>query len=264
MEFFEEKVIWITGASSGIGAELARQLAPLKTRLILTARNEKALQKIAETCDNLGADCQLLLADLSKPETIETLCQKAIQAFGQIDILINNAGVTQRALTHETSIEIGRQIMELDYFAPIALTKYLLPHFKKNGGGQLVAISSMTGLMGFPQRSAYAAAKHAMKGFFETLQTERSIPNLSTTIAYPGRIHTPISYSAITKDGSAFGNMDEGQLYGIPVVDCAAKIIKGIQKKKPRIIIARAERILWWIWFYWLSLYLNIAHRKGS
>lgn len=264
MNSFEGRVVWITGASSGIGAELARQLAPLKTRLILTARNEEALQKLAETCRQLGAECQVFPADLLKSETLETLCGRAVRVFGHINIIIHNAGVTQRSLAEETVVEVDRKIMELDYFAPLAITKYLLPHFRKNGGGQIVAICSMAGLMGFPKRSAYAAAKHAMKGFFETLQTETSFAGLSTTIVFPGRIHTPISYSAITADGSSYGKMDEGQLYGIPVAACAVKILKGIQKKRLRIIIAREERILWWIWFLWPALYRIIARSKGG
>lgn len=263
MEHFAGSVIWITGASSGIGAELARQLSPLKTRLILTARNEKALQQIAQSCRELGSECYVLPADLLKSETLETLCQQAINVFGEINILINNAGVTQRSLAEETGIQVDRQIMELDFFAPIAITKALIPHFRETGNGQVIAICSMAGLMGFPKRSAYAAAKHAMKGFFETLQTEQTFAGLSTTIVFPGRIHTPISYSAITKDGTAFGKMDDGQLNGIPVAACAAKIIKGIQKKKLRVIIARGERILWWIWFLWPAIYLKIARKKG-
>lgn len=258
------KVVWITGASSGIGAALAKQLAPLKPSLILTARNESALTELAKVCENLGAKCTVLPADLLQSHLVEALCQQAIDAFGHIDVLINNAGVTQRALVEETKIEIDRQIMELNYFAPLAISKNLLPHFREKGNGQIVAISSMAGLMGFPKRSAYAAAKHAMKGFFETLQTEKNFPGLAITIVYPGRINTPISYAAITKDGSAFGKMDEGQLQGIPVAVCAGKIIKGFQQKRQRIIIARGERILWWIWFFWPRLYQKIANQKGS
>lgn len=259
MNFFKDKVIWITGASSGIGAEMALQFASPGTFLILTARNAEALATVQQQCIKLGAGCVVITADLGIEKSLPGIVGQALKAFGRIDILVNNAGVSQRAFAEETDLAIDRQIMELNYFAPVALTKLLLHQFKTQGSGHIVAISSMAGLMGFPKRSAYAASKHAIKGFFETLQTEDLSPGIHITLVYPGRISTSISYTAITGNGTPYGKMDDGQLNGIPVARCAATIIRAIKKKKRRVIIARGERLLWWFWFFLPRLYLQIA-----
>ena len=264
MSFFTNKVVWITGASSGIGAELAQQLAQAGARLILTARNEAALAVVRGGCLKCSPDCTVLSADLSHPDVAENLHREAIAIYGKIDILINNAGVTQRSMAQDTPIVIDRQIMELDFFIPVMLSKNLLSHFKAQGGGQIVVISSMAGLMGFPQRSAYAAAKHALMGFFETMQVEHTIPGFFITIVSPGRIKTPISLSAITATGAPHGLMDQGQENGIPVAVCARKILRATAHRRKHIIIARGERILWWIKWFCPPLYYRIARNAGA
>ncbi len=261
--YFKDKIIWITGASSGIGAELAKQLAILEAKLILTARNESALLTVQKNCLQYTACCTILPADVCSADTIEVLVQHAIAAYGNIDIVIHSAGITQRSLAINTDMSVYRQLMEVNFFAPAAITKYLLPHFKEKNSGHIVVIGSMAGLMGFPMRTGYAAAKHAVKGFFETLQVEHTIPGLYITIVSPGRIKTPISLSALTANGSPHNKMDAGQLNGIPVVVCAQKIMKGIEQKRKHIIIARGERILYWLWWYCPPLYYRIARKKG-
>lgn len=258
---FSGKVVWITGASSGIGEELAKQLAGEDARLILTARNEAAMQAIAAA--HPSAQVTLLPVDLTDPSTIGSLVQRAIQIFGHIDAVVHCAGVSQRSSAEKTGMEIYRRLMEINYFAPVAITQALLPHFRAGGGGQIVAISSMAGLMGFPLRTGYAAAKHALKGYFETLQTEHDIPSLRITLVYPGRIRTPISLHALTGSGIAHGQMDEGQLRGIPVEVCATKIVAAMKAGKQRVVIARGERVLWWLWFLFPKLYCRIARKKG-
>ena len=260
---FKDKVVWITGASSGIGAELALQLAAQKAKLILTARNEQALINVQEKCLQQTSFCKIVLADLSKQNDIDILVTKAIEQFGKIDIVFLNAGVTQRSLASETENHVYRSLMEINFFAPIAITQKLFSQFKKQGSGHFVAISSMAGLMGFPYRSGYAAAKHALKGYFETLQTENNIPRVNYTIVSPGRINTPISTSALTKDGSPHLKNDIGQLNGISVVQCVAKILKAVENNKKHIIIARGEYWLWIIKWFSPSLFYKIAHQKG-
>ena len=258
---FRGKVVWITGASSGIGLELAKQLAAQGAHLILTARNEAAMQdvKAAHSSDQVA----LLPADLTDASTLENLVQHAIQVFGHIDTVIHSAGISQRSFAEETEIEVYRLLMELNFFAPIAITQALLLHFRQQGGGHIVAISSMAGLLGFPLRTGYAASKHALKGYFETLQTEHDIPGLHVSLVYPGRIRTPISLHALTGSGAAHGKMDKGQLEGIPVERCAAKIIRGMERKEKRVVVALGERVLWWLWFLLPALYYKIARRKG-
>ncbi len=259
---FENKAVWITGASSGIGAELAKQLARMNAKLILTARNEEALHQIKEACKD--AVCSVLIGDMLQPETFADLVSKAIQLYGRIDIAIFCAGQSQRSYATDTEMHVYRQLIELNFFAPVALTKFLLPHFAQKGSGHLVVISSVAGLMGFPLRTGYAASKHALKGFYETLQTEHQLPNFYVTIISPGRINTPISVNAITGKGEKHGMMDEGQLHGIPVGVCAEKIIGAIHKRRRHLIIARSEKILWWLWWFARPLYYKIARARGG
>jgi short-subunit dehydrogenase len=260
---FKDKVVWITGASSGIGAELARQLALQKARLILTSRNEAALEKIKAYCLHHTPECFVLPADMLQSSNLEQLTTRAIAVYGYIDTVMFSAGASQRSYAKETGMDVYRYLMELNFFAPVAITRQLLPHFTQRGSGTLVAISSMAGLMGFPLRTGYAAAKHALKGFFETLQTENNSTGLHITLISPGRINTPISINAVSGNGTRHGKMDEGQMKGIPVERCAEKILKAVAQKKKHLIIARSEKFLWWIWWFYRPLYYTIARKKG-
>lgn len=247
---FTDKVVWITGASSGIGEALAVQLAQKKAKLILTARREAQLEALAV---RLGTGVKVLPADLYKAD-ISVLTRRALAAFGNIDIVIHAAGVGQRSLAVETPLAVYRQLMEINFFVPVAITGYLLPVCKAH----MVVIGSMSGLMGFPGRTGYAASKHALKGYFETLQVEQDVP---VTIVSPGRVQTNLSLSAITAGGKAHGVMDEAQLKGIPVGECAARILEGVAKGKKHVIIARKEKYLYWLHWWWPSLYYRIAKK---
>ncbi|MBC9930972.1 SDR family oxidoreductase [Chitinophaga qingshengii] len=260
---YQDQVIFITGASSGIGRQLALLLAQEKARLILAARQQETLQAIQQECLQYTPFCEILTMDITVPRQVEEGAQKAWQCYGRIDVLINNAGVTQRSKLIDTQVSAIRQLMEVNFFGPMMLTKALLPYFQQQQHGQIVVISSMAGLMGYPWRSGYNAAKHALQGYFETLQTEQPIPQLYTTIVCPGRIHTPITYAAITADGSPFGKMDPGQAHGIPVEKCARRIITAMRKRKKQVLIAREERILLWFKRFFPPLFYFIA-RKGN
>lgn len=257
----KDKVVWIIGASSGIGKALAIQYAALGARLILTSRDEKALCEMCDMHEGGVAYSRALAADITRDDA-GSLSQKALKIFGKIDVVIFSAGRSQRSLFSETSMEVYRMLMELNFFAPVAITKALLPHFQEKGG-HIVAISSMAGLMGFPLRSGYAASKHALQGFFETLQTEHVIPELYITIVSPGRVNTPISMNAITGNGEDYGKMDKGQMQGIPAEECAKRIISAVESKRKQVLITRKERILWWLWWFARPLYYKIA-RKSS
>ncbi|MBA3829339.1 MAG: SDR family oxidoreductase [Taibaiella sp.] len=260
---FKDKIIWITGASSGIGAELARKLAKQGAKLILTGRNTITLEQVKLECTADTGHINILQADLSKENELVPLADKAVNIYGVIDIAIHTAGVSQRSLAINTSVSIDRRLMEINFFAPVTITKALMPQFLKQGHGHVVAVSSMAGLMGFPMRTGYSAAKHAVMGFFETLQVEHTIPGFYITIVSPGRINTPISLSALNAAGEAYNVMDKGQLNGIPVDECAEKILKSIRGKKRHVIIARGERILWLLRLLIPPLYYKIARSKG-
>lgn len=260
---FTDKVILITGASSGIGHELALLLAKEKARLILAARNQAALEAVRNQCLLYTPHCEILLMDVTDETQVKEGAERAIQYYGKIDVLVNNAGVTQRSKLIDTSVAAVRQLMEVNFFGAVMLTQALLPHFREQGGGQIIVISSMAGLMGYPWRSGYNASKHALQGYFETLQTEQPIPRLYTTLVCPGRIHTPITYSAITADGTPFGKMDPHQAKGLSVAFCARHILKAMHKRKKVVLIAREERILLWFKRYFPPLFYVIA-RKGN
>lgn len=247
---FTGKVVWITGASSGIGEALAVLLAEKKAKLILTARREAQLETLAARLDT---NVIVLAADLYDAD-LSALTGYALAAFGNIDIVIHAAGVGQRSLAVETPLEVYRQLMEINFFVPVAITGYLLPVCKAH----MVVIGSMSGLMGFPGRTGYAASKHALKGYFETLQVEQDVP---VTIVSPGRVQTGLSLSAITASGKAHGVMDEAQLKGIPVSACAARILDGVAKRKKHVIIARKEKYLYWLHWWWPALYHKIAKK---
>jgi short-subunit dehydrogenase len=263
MPQLHSKIIWITGASSGIGKELAMQLASQRNRLVLSARNVEALKEISLQCESRGSETLVLPLDLENSAAFAPAVEEVIKRFGGIDILINNGGISQRSLAAETPIEIDRKMMEINYFGTVGLTKTVLPVMLRQKRGQIAVISSLSGKFGWAQRSAYAAAKHALQGFFETLHIEMQSHGIDVNIVCPGRVNTPISLSALTKDGTAHGVKDAGQEKGIPVEVCVRKIIQGLEAHKPEIIIARSERVVYLIhsiskkWFYWLAAKVN-------
>lgn len=247
---FTDKIVWITGASSGIGEALAVLLAKKKAKLILTARRRDSLETLAAT---LHTAVKILTADLYEADFAK-LTAEALAAFGNIDMVIHAAGIGQRSLAAATPLKVYRQLMELNFFAPVAITGCLLPVCKAH----MVVIGSMSGLMGFPGRTGYAASKHALKGYFETLQVEQDVP---VTIVSPGRVQTNLSLSAITASGEAHGVMDEAQVKGIPVMECATRILKGVAKQKKHVIIARKEKYLYWLHWWWPKAYYRVAKK---
>ena len=259
---FENKVVWIIGASSGIGAALAKQFARQKALLIITARNADKLQLLANELTQL-TDCAVLPADIARRDTLHIIVEESLQKFGHLDIVIHSAGIGQRSLAADTSLTVYDQLMDINFFAPLTITQYLLPHFKQRSKGHVVAVSSMSGLMGFPGRSGYVASKHALKGYFETLQVEHDIPDFHITIVSPGRINTPLPLSALTADGQPYNKMDHAQLNGIPVEVCAEKICSAIIRKKKHIFIARKERYLYWLRILFPAAYYHIARKAG-
>lgn len=205
----DKKTIWITGASSGIGEASAYQFAKDKTNLILTATNLEKLNIVKEKCISLGAQCKILQYDLSDLENIDKLTNDAISAFGTIDTAFLNAGISQRSKTLDTSFKVDEKIMTINFFAPVKITKQLLPKMIENGGGTIAVTSSISGKFGFPLRSAYSSSKFAVYGFFETVHAEYYDDNIRVVMVCPGRIKTNISYNALEADGSKHAKMDE-------------------------------------------------------
>lgn len=242
--YFYGKNIWITGASSGIGEALAYECAKHNARLILSARRKEELERVAAKCKSLGSDTDIHLLDLSIPSMIDEVADKVLQQYGYVDILINNGGISQRSFAIETPMEVDRKIMQIDFFSGVALTKKVLPSMDQRKSGHIVVISSIMGNFGFPLRSAYAAAKHAIHGFYESVWAEQNKNGINVTIACPGRIRTNISYHALTKTGDPHGVMDHGLNEGLSAEHCAKKIMKGIRKKKINVYVAGKEMLM--------------------
>ena len=181
---FNNKVVWITGASSGIGKALAIALSQYNCKLILSSRRQEELEKVKQQCDN-PENVAVLTLDLANPETMPTIVEKAISTFGTIDILVNNGGISQRSPIIKTTIDVDRKLMEIDYLGTVALSKALLPHFVANKTGHYVVVSSVMGKFSSAYRSAYCGAKHALHGFFDALRLEHCKDGVKVTMICP-------------------------------------------------------------------------------
>lgn len=236
----ENKVIWITGASSGIGEALAYKYVQSKAKVILSARNWQALEKVKTQCA-YPENVAILPLDLEQHGSLENKVKDAQLLFGKIDILINNGGVSQRSLALETTLEAEQKVMNIDFWGTVILTKAVLPLMIQNGGGQIVCVSSLVGKFGTKYRSTYSAAKHAIHGYFDSLRSEVYDKNIFITIVCPGFIKTNVSINAITADGSKQGTMDEAQGAGMNVNIFANKMYKAIQSRKEEVYIGGSE-----------------------
>ncbi|MDB4922764.1 SDR family oxidoreductase [Mucilaginibacter sp.] len=246
--YFNNKVIWITGASSGIGEALAYAMSASGAKLILSSRRLPELERVKQGC-KVPEQVQLLPLDLSYADLLEGMVAEAIKCFGGIDIMVHNGGVTQRSLVIETEIEVHRRLMELDYFSYVVLTRALLPHFIARKAGHFVITSSVMGKIGTPMRSAYAAAKHALHGFFDCLRAEVAANNIKVTILTPGYIRTNISLYAVTNNAYGLGKPSENIENGLPADRAAKQIMKAIKRGsfEPYIGKFSGERIALWL-----------------
>lgn len=246
--FFNQKVVWITGASSGIGEALAYAFSESGALIIISSRQEEDLNRVKQNCQAPPQNIFLLPLDLNDTEGIELKVQSALSRWGRIDYLIHNAGIACRALVKDTEMKIFRLIMETNYFGPVALTRAILPAMIQAGKGHIVAVSSLSGKYGLPKLSAYSASKHALHGFFDSLRTELIDTGISITIVIPGLINTQIIQRAVDGQGQVAGKNLEVNERGMPPVQCARKIIRAIQKGKQEAVIGGLET--------W-SIYLN-------
>ena len=221
------------------------------------------MTKIKSTLKN--SDKHLVLPlDLEKTETFELALKLILNTFGRLDMLFNNGGVSQRAEAHETSLEVDRKIMEVNYFGNIALTKTVLPHFQKNKVGHIIITSSIAGKFGFYLRSAYSAAKHALHGYYESLALENIKNNISITILCPGKINTPISTNALRGDGMKHNIMDHNQETGMPVEECVRQILQAVSKKKREVLIGNKEILAVYIKRFFPNLFWKIIQKQKA
>ena len=247
---FTNRVIWITGASSGIGEALAVRFARDNARVVLSARRQPELERVKQRCIGEGAAESNLLVlplDVTELEALPGKVSQVLERFNQIDMLINNAGLSQRSLCKGTELSVYQKLLDVDVMGQIALTKAVLPHMLERRSGHLAVTASVAGKVGAPMRTGYCAAKHAVMGFFDALRAEVEDDGVLVSTITPGFIRTDISRNALSADGSAFGKEDDDIAGGMDVSECAEIIVQGLEKGKREIPVGKGKEMaaLW-------------------
>lgn len=258
---FSKKIVWITGASSGIGEALVYELVKQGAIVIASSENEQKLLQVKESCGEHSNSCYIEVFDMEKQNNYPQLVENVVKQHGKIDMLFHVAGVSQRSLDQDMSVGTIRKIMEINFFGAVALNKAVLPVMKSQGNGHIAVTSSIVGKFGFPLRSAYSASKHALHGYFETLQAELHNININITIVIPGRVNTAMSDNALTGDGKRWGKKDPGQSAGLSPEKTAKKILISVKKKKKEVLIGGKELIMVYLKRYCPPLFWKIVNR---
>jgi len=238
---FNDSVIWITGASSGIGEALTYALHQRGAKLILSSRRQEALQKVKQNCEGDVSDIHIITLDLSETDSLPQKAEHALGIYGRIDYLFNNGGISQRSLAIDTQMDVIRKVMEINFFGSVALTKAVLPSMIKRQSGHIVITSSVMGKFGTRLRSTYAASKHALHGYFDCLRQEVYNDNIHVSLVCPGFIKTDVTKNALEGDGSKHNEMGHGQEQGMPPEEFAEKLLPKITKQQEEIYIGGTE-----------------------
>lgn len=257
------KTVWITGASSGIGESLAYTFAKQGYNIIISGRNTEALNKVKQNCNN-SSRVEIIPLDIANHNSIPSIAQQVISTFGTIDILVNNAGVSQRSLAVETSFDVDKSIIDTNLLGTIALTKAILPAMIKNKSGHIATVSSLMGKIGTPLRSSYAASKHGLHGFFDSLRAEVKDQNIKVTIVCPGFVRTNISLNALTATGEKQATMDEKTNAGLNPDIVAERILKAIKKQKEEVNIGGIEILAVYVKRFFPALFSKIISKIKS
>jgi short-subunit dehydrogenase len=257
----KDDVVAITGASKGIGAELARQLAAKGAKLVLAARSEKELEGVAEECRTAGAQVVTVKADVAVERDCQAIVSGAIVAFGRLDALVNNAGATMWARFEDIrDMSILDHIMRVNYMGAVYCTHYALPHLRESAG-RIVGISSLAGKTGVPTRTGYSAAKHAMTGFFDSLRIELEGSGVTVTMIYPGFVATGIRENATGPDGKPIlvSPVKEGEV--MSVQDCARRIVTAMEGREREVVMTARGKMGLWLKLFAPGLIDRIARR---
>ncbi len=261
---YKGKTVWITGASSGIGAELAKQFAMEGARVIISSHEAEELEGVRKNLEPVSGDVHSVVFNLGHPEEVQAAAFNVLKDFGRVDVLMNNGGISTRAEAMETPLELDRRVMEIDYFSGVILTKALLPRMIEQGYGHIGVTGTITGKFGFPLRSAYSAAKHALFGFYKSVWAENNKKGIRVTLFSPGRVQTNISLHALEKDGKEHGKMDPGQAKGITPERCARKMIRAMKRNRKDVLIGGTELAMVWIHKYCKPLYHRMVNKISS
>ncbi len=238
---WQDKVVWVTGASSGIGEALFKALDRRGARVVLSARRWERLAALRAASAEPARHAVVPL-DLADTGAMPAAVERALAHAGRIDVMVHNAGISQRSLVVDTALEVDRRLLEVNFFGTVALTKALLPAMLDASGGRFVVVTSLVGKIGTPKRSSYAASKHALHGFFDSLRAELWERGIRVTLVCPGFIRTDLPLHALTGDGSPQGTMDRAQLEGYPPERCAEKILAAVERDREEVLIGGKER----------------------
>lgn len=236
--FMKNKIVIITGASSGIGKACAMEFANKGAKLVLAARNTEKLKAVGDAVRKVGESIEVT-CDVSKKEDCEQLIKKAVDAYGGIDVLVNNAGISMRAIFNDVSLEVIEQLMQVNFWGSVYCTKYALPYLLKSKGS-VVGVSSIAGYVGLPARTGYSASKYAMQGFLDALRTENMKTGLHVMVACPGFTASNIRNTALTADGSNQGETPRDEAKMMTAEEVATHIVNGVIQKK-RVIVLTTE-----------------------
>lgn len=258
---FQENVVIITGASSGIGRELAFQLSERGAYLALAARDSQRLEEVADQCRHGNAKATVIKTDVAKQSDCENLINQTVEEYGRIDTLINNAGFGMLAALEEIKdLSLLENIMQVNYFGSVYCTYYALPHLKKSKG-RIVGISSLAGKTGVPMLTGYSASKHAMAGFFDSLRVEIAACGVSVSMIYPGFVETEISQRAAGPDGKPIGGDKKPRTKTMTAERCASLIIEAAAKRKRQVTMTPQGKIGLWLKLIAPGLIDGIARR---
>lgn len=238
----ENKVVIITGASSGIGEACAKEFANRGFNVVIAARNQEKLTLIADEISKIGAEVIAVKCDVSVKEDCKNLIEQTISKFGKIDVLINNAGISMRAIFNDMELEVLEKVMAINFYGTVYCTKYALPYLLKNRGS-VVGVSSIAGYLGLPARTGYSASKYAMQGFLDALRTENLKTGLHVMVACPGFTASNIRNTALSANGSAQGETPRDESKMMTAEQVAIAIINGIEKKKRTLVLTTEGKL---------------------
>ncbi len=261
---FQDKVIWVTGASAGIGEALAVALHAEGAHLVLSARRADELERVKANCTSGSGEVLVVPFDVTDEIGRSAAYGQVISRFGHVDLLINNAGLSQRSQAKDTQFGVDRRVMEINYFAPVALTKLVLPDMIKRKSGHIAVTSSVSGRYGVWNRTAYCGAKHAVHGFFDSLRVEVCGHNIDVTTFIFGAIQTEVSKNALTGDGTPYGKVDKLVQNGLPLNEVIPKVVDGLAKRAREIVVAEPASLKYLrLSRYWPSELFRRQTKRG-
>ena len=265
MTDFKDKVVLITGASSGIGLACAKAFSARGAKLVLSARDRERLDRAAT---EIGGDVLTVVGDVSKEDDCRRMVSGAVERFGRLDILINNAGISMRSLFKDTDLDVIRQLMDINFWGTVYCTKFALPHVLE-AKGAMVMVSSIAGYRGLPARTGYSASKHAMQGFWETLRTEHLKDDIHLMLVCPGFTASNIRKTALDGQGVKQGESPREEKKMMSAETVADHILKGLKSKRRQVILTTQGKLAVWmnkLFPGWMDkmVYNHLAKEKDS